>query len=91
MNGAHFGKDGDLAFPLWRIIATMVRRRPLPFCGVGRGMPLWGSLIHHVKRATSRFIRSVLSVVKALLRSAATENCFSEPSLSRPRNPSGGR
>jgi len=89
MNGAHLGKDVDLAFPLVHVIANMVHGRPLPSCGVGRGMLLWSSLCHHVKREASRFIPSVLSVVKALLRSAATENYFSAPSWSRPRNPSG--
>jgi hypothetical protein len=31
-----------------------------PLCGVDRGVPLWGSLCHHVKREASRFITSTL-------------------------------
>lgn len=46
MNGAHLGKDVDLAFPLVHVIAHMVHGWPLPVCGVGRGMLLWGSLCH---------------------------------------------
>jgi len=36
---------------------------PLPFFGVDRGVLLWGSLCHHVKREASRFIPSILGSV----------------------------
>ena len=31
-----------------------------PFCGVDRGVLLWSSVCHHVKREASRFIPSIL-------------------------------
>jgi hypothetical protein len=56
------GKDVDLAFPLVHVDATMVHGWPLPSCGVDRGVLLWGSICHHVKREASRFIPSILTV-----------------------------
>jgi len=53
-------KDVDLAVPLVHVDANMVHGWPLPFCGVDRGVLLWGSLCHHVKREASRFIPSIL-------------------------------
>jgi hypothetical protein len=52
------GEDVDLAVPLVHVDANMVHGWPLPFCGVDRGVLLWGSLCHHVKREASRFITS---------------------------------
>jgi hypothetical protein len=48
------GEDVDLAVPLVHIDANMVHGWPLPFCGVDRGVLVWGSLCHHVKREASR-------------------------------------
>ena len=53
-------QDVDLAFPLVHVDANMVHGWPLPFCGVDRGVFLWGSICHHVKREASRFIPSTL-------------------------------
>jgi O-acetylhomoserine (thiol)-lyase len=42
--------------------ANMVHGWSLPFCGVDRGVLVWGSLGHHVKREASRFIPSILTL-----------------------------
>ncbi len=54
------GEELDLAFPLVDINANMVHVWPLPSCGVDRGVLLWSSVCHHVKREASRFIPSFL-------------------------------
>jgi hypothetical protein len=54
------GEDVDLAVPLVHVDANMVHGWSLPFCGVDRGVLVWGSVCHHVKREASRFIPSIL-------------------------------
>jgi len=41
----------------------MVHGWPFPSCGVDRGVLLWGSICHHVKREASRFIPSILQLL----------------------------
>jgi|SRR5215831_2057977 len=60
MISAPLGEDVDLAVLLVHVDATMVHDWPLPFCGGDRGVLLWGSICHHVKREASRFIPSTL-------------------------------
>jgi predicted TIM-barrel fold metal-dependent hydrolase len=56
----------DLAFPLVHVDANIVHGWPLPFCGVDRGVLLWGNVCHHVKREASRFIPSDLVIGRAV-------------------------
>ena len=60
---ASLGEDVDLAFPVVHVDANMVHGWPLPFCGLDRGVLVWGSLCHHVKREASRFIPSILKAL----------------------------
>src|SRR3972149_2369046 len=83
------GEDVDLAFPLVHVDANMVHGWPLPFCGVDRGVLLWGSLCHHVKREASRFIPSTLSAARARARSSRP--CPCAPRSSRPPGAPGPR
>jgi hypothetical protein len=59
------GEDVDLTFPLVHVDANMVHGWPLAFCGVDRGVVLWGNVCHHVKREASRFIPSILTFGRA--------------------------